>query len=106
MQILVNKNNEITDYSMLGGFANGVNYSGALPTDFEANFKPKFYLISGSEIVKNNNFVEVQPEVPVETDPSPEQQAITALAQQVADLTEANTQLEQAITALATGGDN
>ncbi|WP_436676805.1 hypothetical protein [Lactiplantibacillus plantarum] len=39
------------------------------------------------------------------TDPTLEQQAITALAQQIANLTETNTQLEQAITALAMGGD-
>lgn len=36
---------------------------------------------------------------------TPKQQAITALAQQVADLAETNKQLEQAITSLATGGD-
>ena len=39
------------------------------------------------------------------SNPTAEQQAITALAQQIADLTETNTQLEQAITALATGGN-
>ena len=96
----------ILSYSTIGQIDGGQKYSGSVPEDFETTFKTEKYMLQNGEINLNSEYVEPTESTAIDVQPTAEQQAITALAQQVADLTETNTQLEQAITALTTGGDN
>lgn len=57
MQILLNSNNEITDYAVVGGFDNGVEVD-EIPTNFREMFKPKLYKYIDNHIVLNENYVE------------------------------------------------
>ena len=107
MQIKIDENNLIQSYSMIGNIDGGIEVEQSLiPNNFEIDFVPEFYKFTNGGIVVNGDYVE--PISPIET-PTAEQQALTALAQQIADNdTENKTQLtsiEQALTALATGGN-
>lgn len=106
MYISTDNSGLILAYSTIGQIDGGQKYSGLVPEDFEAMFKAEKYMLQNGEISLNSKYVEPNESTAIDVQPTAEQQAITALAQQVADLTETNTQLEQAITALATGGDN
>lgn len=57
MQILLNNNNEITNYAIVGGFENGIEIE-EFPTNFRETFKPKLYKYIDSQIVLNDNYVE------------------------------------------------
>ncbi|PTK27518.1 DUF2977 domain-containing protein [Mammaliicoccus sciuri] len=57
MQILLNSNNEITNYAVVGGFENGVEVK-EIPTNFREMFKPKLYKYIDSHIVLNDNYIE------------------------------------------------
>ncbi|WP_204236149.1 DUF2977 domain-containing protein [Mammaliicoccus sciuri] len=57
MQILLNSNNEITNYAIVGGFENGVEVE-EFPTNFREMFKPKLYKYIDNQILLNNNYVE------------------------------------------------
>lgn len=102
MRLFLDDENVI-GYELVGDTDGGIEIDKSIcPTGFFTKFMPNLYKYDGKEITINTDYV--APSEP-EVQPTAEQQAITALAQQVADLTETNTQLEQAITALATGGD-
>ncbi len=57
MQILLNSNNEITSYAIVGGFESGIEVD-EIPTNFREMFKPKRYKYIDSQIVLNDNYVE------------------------------------------------
>lgn len=89
MKIKVNQINEIVGYVDVGDIPDSIEYSGAVPDDFEANFKPSFYMLQGDEIIVNPNYEEPTvsiPEDPEPSEPSKEWQAINMLALQVAQL--------------------
>ncbi|MDN6014951.1 MAG: DUF2977 domain-containing protein [Lactiplantibacillus plantarum] len=104
MQILVNSENEITDYVLLGQSAGGIEIENeALPDNFFETFKPKCYLYKDGQIILNENWVDPNT-IPKSATPTTDQQAITAMAQQMADQQQHIASLEQALTALAQGG--
>lgn len=108
MELVLNDKAEIIEYATIGDLANGQTYSGELPTDFADDFAPGYYLLKDDQITVNPDYTPPAEPEPDDT-PAAEQQAITALAQQIADSnTETKshlTSIEQALTALATGGD-
>lgn len=57
MQILLNSNNEITDYAIVGGFENGVEVVD-IPDDFINNFKPLKYKYENEQISLNEDYSE------------------------------------------------
>lgn len=57
MQILLNSNNEITNYAVVGGFENGIEIE-EIPTNFREMFKPKLYKYIDNQIVLNNEYNE------------------------------------------------
>lgn len=106
MQILVNDESEITDYVLLGQSTGGIEVvSEELPDNFFDAFKPKYYLYKDGQIILNKNWVDPNTITKSET-PTAEQQAITAMAQKMADQQQHIASLEQALTALAQGGTN
>lgn len=101
MQLVVNDEQQIVAYSVLGDIAGSVAYDGAVPDDFAMNFVPTLYLLQSNTIVTNPDYVAptVSPEAP-----TVEQKALTMIAQQVANQQQNIASLEQALTALAQGG--
>lgn len=107
MFILINDNGEIVAYADYGSIEGSIEFGGSVPDDFEANFKPNFYLLQNNEIVVNQNYKEPTVDIP-EPQPSAEQQAITDLAINSAEHDQHIQSIEEAITALAQsqGGTN
>ena len=95
MQLEINSNNEIIAYLIYGGIdgIKLVEYGGAIPDNFEENFKPSFYLLKNNEIVINPNYVELIPSRP-DAGPTAEQLMINQLGLQVATLTAEVNQLK------------
>lgn len=64
MQILVNENNLITSYAIVGGFEDGIEIDDSIvPQDFTQNYKPKYYSYQNEQIIVNPNY---QTETPVQ----------------------------------------
>ncbi|MCM1597532.1 DUF2977 domain-containing protein [Latilactobacillus sakei] len=65
MQLEINSNNEIIAYLVCGGIdgIELVKYGGAIPDNFEENFKPSFYLLKNNEITVNPDYVPPKPPV-------------------------------------------
>lgn len=64
MQILINTNDEIINYALVGGFEDGVEVDDSIvPQDFTQNYKPKYYLYQNEQIIVNPNY---QSETPVQ----------------------------------------
>ncbi|WP_436894756.1 DUF2977 domain-containing protein [Mammaliicoccus sciuri] len=57
MQILLNSNNEVISYAVVGGFENGIEIE-EIPTNFREMFKPKLYKYIDNQIVLNNEYNE------------------------------------------------
>lgn len=58
MKLVVNKNNEIVGFARIGRLPGAVDFDdNKVPSDFDYNFKPCFYLLQNDEIVKNPNYV-------------------------------------------------
>lgn len=57
MQILLNSNNEITSYAIVGGFENGVEVE-TIPENFEITFKPLRYKYENNQIFLNESYSE------------------------------------------------
>ncbi|OOO71618.1 DUF2977 domain-containing protein [Staphylococcus saprophyticus] len=55
MQILLNKDNEITSYAVIGGFENGIEID-KYPDTFTEVFEPRMFKYVDGAIVKNDNF--------------------------------------------------
>lgn len=62
MQILLNGENEITNYAVVGGFEDGIEIEN-YPNDFINNFKPRYYVFSDNEVKVNKNYKEKTDEV-------------------------------------------
>lgn len=105
MQLLINDQQAITGYVTTGSVSQGIEYTGTLPDGFEENFKPSFYLFQNGTVVANPNYVTPVEPTP-DSGPTAEQEALTAMAQQMADQQQHIASLEQALTALAQGGAN
>lgn len=103
MQLLINDQQAIIGYVTVGSADQGIEYTGALPDGFEENFKPSFYLFQNGTIIANPNYVTPVEPTP-DSGPTPEQESLTAIAQQVADQQKHIASLEQALTSLAEGG--
>lgn len=59
MQILVNKNNQIISFAVVGGFDGGIEIDDSIvPQGFISYFKPKRYLYNEGTIEVNNDFEE------------------------------------------------
>lgn len=84
MQILLNKDNEITSYAVIGGFENGIEID-KYPDTFTEVFEPRMFKYVDGAIVKNDNF-NVNAET-VQTNKSYEDR-INTLEQEVAELKE------------------
>lgn len=104
MKILVNNKTEVTAYVTIGDLPNSIDYDGVVPGDFETKFQPYFYLIQNGQLVVNPDFKEL--DLSIQSEPTSEQLALTAVAQQMADQQQHIASLEQALTALAKGGTN
>ncbi|WP_436629612.1 DUF2977 domain-containing protein [Latilactobacillus sakei] len=87
MQLEINSNNEIIAYLVCGGIdgIELVKYGGAIPDNFEENFKPSFYLLKNNEIVLNPNYIEPTPPKSA-GGPTTEQQMINQLGLKYAEL--------------------
>ncbi|ALC09303.1 DUF2977 domain-containing protein [Lactiplantibacillus plantarum] len=103
MQLLINNQQAIIGYVTVGSADQGIEYTGTLPDGFEENFKPSFYLFQNGTIIANPNYVTPVEPTP-DSRPTSEQEALTAIAQQMADQQQHIASLEQALTALAQGG--
>ena len=57
MQILLNSNNEITSYAIVGGLENGVEVE-TIPENFEITFKPLRYKYENNQIFLNESYSE------------------------------------------------
>ncbi|WP_204195337.1 MULTISPECIES: DUF2977 domain-containing protein [unclassified Staphylococcus] len=55
MEILLNKDNEITSYAVIGGFENGIEIE-KYPDTFTEMFEPRMFKYIDGAIVKNDNF--------------------------------------------------
>lgn len=81
MKLVINNKNEILSYARTGGLANSIEFSGDLPIDFVAKFKPALYLWKSDGIVLNPDYVE--PTTPF-VGPSDTDKAIAQLTLQTA----------------------
>ena len=62
MKLAVNENNEIISFARIGGQPDAVDFDeNKVPSDFDYNFKPSFYLFKDGEIVKNPNYMTPKP---------------------------------------------
>lgn len=73
MQLVVNEQQQIIAYSVLGNISGSVAYNGAVPEDFAINFVPNLYLLKSNTIVTNPDYVAPiaspeRPTPPTETD--------------------------------------
>lgn len=57
MQILINNDNEITNYAIVGGFEDGIEVDN-IPDSFIVNFKPRYYLYNEEKIEVNKEYKE------------------------------------------------
>lgn len=113
MQILLNSNNEITDYAIVGGFENGVEVVN-IPQDFINNFKPLKYKYENEQISLNENYSEGEPifQPPIVDTPGNDEELrkifgslqmstvqtmkmVMDLSKQVASLTKQNVELQK-----------
>lgn len=70
MQILINNNDEIIGYALIGGFENGIEIAeDNIPQGFFQNYKPQYYIYENETISINNNYQENYKEPIIETTP-------------------------------------
>ncbi|WP_210133801.1 DUF2977 domain-containing protein [Staphylococcus sp. GDY8P131P] len=62
MQILINTDDEIINYAIVGGFEDGIEISN-IPDNFIVNFKPRYYIFEDNEIKVNENYKEKTDEI-------------------------------------------
>lgn len=97
MQILLNRNNEITDYAVVGGFDNGVEVVN-IPEDFINKFKPLKYKYVDEQISLNEEYSEeistpVQP--PIVNTPGSDEELRKMFANMQVQLVQANMMVMQ-----------
>lgn len=91
MLIKVNAEKVILEYSTVGGLPDSIEYTGTIPDDFEAKFKPSFYMLQNDEIIENSNYVEPT-DNPPDDGPSSVQQVVMQMSATI-------TQMQQLIMA-------
>ncbi|QYY86094.1 DUF2977 domain-containing protein [Pediococcus pentosaceus] len=89
MLIKINDQNLILEYTTIGGLPDSIEYTGTIPDDFEAKFKPCFYMIQDEVIVENSDYVE-----PTDTPPD---DGPTNVQQVVMQMSATVTQMQQLI---------
>ncbi|MCM6810519.1 DUF2977 domain-containing protein [Pediococcus pentosaceus] len=89
MLIKINDQNLILEYTTIGGLPDSIEYTGTIPDDFEAKFKPSFYMLQNDEIIENSNYVE-----PTDTPPD---DGPTNVQQVVMQMSATVTQMQQLI---------
>lgn len=57
MQILINNDNEIISFAVVGGFEDGIEIDN-IPDNFIVNFKPRYYLYNEGKIEVNKEYKE------------------------------------------------
>ncbi|GAA3608292.1 DUF2977 domain-containing protein [Secundilactobacillus similis] len=103
MRLVLNDKNEIIEFASLGDLTGSVEFDGKVPDDFDKKFKPSFYLLQNDTVTVNPSYVAPVEKMP-DSQPTAEQESLTAIAQQMADQQQHIESLEQALTALAEGG--
>ena len=135
MQILLNQNNEIVAYAVVGGieregYETVTIEDNQVPNSFRELFKPSFYIFENEEIKLNPNFHEEEkveipetPQIPSVELPTSDKELrrmfssmqvqiiqgnrmVTQLTQQNADFSQQIVQLKQEIENLKGGNDN
>ena len=135
MQILLNQNNEIIAYAVVGGieregYETVTIEDNQVPNSFRELFKPSFYIFENEEIKLNPNFHEEEkveipetPQIPSVELPTSDKELrrmfssmqvqiiqgnrmVTQLTQQNADFSQQIVQLKQEIENLKGGNDN
>ncbi|QYY85686.1 DUF2977 domain-containing protein [Pediococcus pentosaceus] len=99
MLIKINDQNLILEYATIGGLPDSIEYTGTIPDDFEAKFKPFFYMLQDDEIIKNPNYVEPASTPPVSS-PTSMQEAINKLGEVTAKMANDDNQIKSAINKL------
>lgn len=66
MKIIVNGENEIVAYAIVGEIESSIDFDGDVPEDFCSTFKPSLYLLLDGSIELNQKYTE--PEI---SDPEP-----------------------------------
>lgn len=81
-KLIINEDNEVIEYCVVGDIEDSIEYDGVLPDDFREKFKPSFYLLKDGEIVENPNYVE--PSINVPTGPTGQDKAMANLTLELA----------------------
>lgn len=63
MKLVLNNNQEIISYVLIGDMTDSIEYQGTIPDGFEEDFKPSFYLLQNNEITVNSDYVPPKPPV-------------------------------------------
>ncbi|KAF0468617.1 DUF2977 domain-containing protein [Pediococcus pentosaceus] len=99
MLIKINDQNLILEYTTIGGLPDSIEYTGTIPDDFEAKFKPSFYMLQNDEIIENSNYVEPSDTPPVNS-PNNVQEAINKLGEVTAKIADDDNQIKSALNKL------
>lgn len=62
MEVLLNDNNEIYSFAVVGGFEDGIEITN-YPSDFINNFKPRYYVFESNEVKVNKDYKEKTDEI-------------------------------------------
>lgn len=58
MRLQVNEKSEIIGYAKKGDLSDSIEFTGAIPDNFEEEFKPYFFIIKNSTIIENPNYID------------------------------------------------
>ncbi|WP_239723658.1 DUF2977 domain-containing protein [Mammaliicoccus sp. A-M4] len=114
MQIIINENNEITSYAVIGNMKDGIEVND-YPSAFTIEFKPRLYLYVDGQITLNENYTnDIQPPIVDTTHTAPgsdeelrkifgslqmssvqTMKMVMDLSKQVASLTKQNVELQK-----------
>lgn len=89
MRLQVNEKSEIIGYAKKGGLSDSIEFTGAIPDNFEEEFKPYFFIIKNNTIIENSNYVK-----PTDTPPD---DGPTSVQQVVMQMSATITQMQQLI---------
>lgn len=103
MQVKTDSEGLIMAYALIGEIADGTDIIDELPANFVVDFQPGKFKLTNNGITVNDSYVEPVVSQPV-SEPTAEQESLTAIAQQMADQQQHIGSLEQALTVLAQGG--
>ena len=102
MLIKINDQNLILEYTTIGGLPDSIEYTGTIPDDFEAKFKPSFYMLQNDEIIENSNYVEPT-DTPPDDGPTNVQQVVMQMSATVTQMQQLIMSQEREITELKGG---